>query len=103
MERFEADTVSMGPRSRVPVVRVHYRDGFDTAHEATSLPGKALGVDEHYVMPGYGNLDNGAAHRAPDPVSAPVRRVVAELAGRLLRDLRPTVRLAGAVAAILWP
>ena len=58
VERFEADTVSMGPRSRVPVVRVHYRDGFDTAHEATSLPGKALGVDEHYVMPGYGNLDN---------------------------------------------
>lgn len=59
VERFEADTVSMGPRSSVPVVRVHYRDGFDTAHEATSLPGRALGVDEHYVMPGYGNLDHG--------------------------------------------
>ena len=48
----------MGPRSRVAVVRVVYRDGFGTAHEATSLPGKVLGVDEHYVMPGYGNLDN---------------------------------------------
>ena len=58
VERFEADTVSMGPRSRVPVVRVVYRDGFGAAHEATSLPGKVLGVDEHYVMPGYGNLDN---------------------------------------------
>ena len=39
-------------------MRVVYRDGFGAAHEATSLHGKALGVDEHYVMPGYGNLDN---------------------------------------------
>jgi hypothetical protein len=58
VERFDAQTVSMSPRSRVPVVLVVYRDGFETVHEATSLPGKALGVDEHYVMPGYGNLDN---------------------------------------------
>ena len=58
IERFEADTIDMAPRSRVPVVRVVYREGFGAAHEATSLPGKALGVDEHYMMPGYGNLDN---------------------------------------------
>ena len=58
VERFVADTVSMGPDSSVPVVRVVYRDGFGSAHDATSLPGKVLGVDEHYVMPGYGNLDN---------------------------------------------
>jgi len=58
VESFEAETVSMGPRSRVPVVRVVYRDGFGAVHEAVSLPGKVLGVDEHYVMPGYGNLDN---------------------------------------------
>ena len=58
VERFEPETVEMGPRSRVEVVRVEYRDGFDAAHAATSLAGKVLGVDEHYVMPGYGNLDN---------------------------------------------
>ncbi len=58
IERFEAQTIDMGPRSRVSVVRVFYRDGFGAAHEATSLPGKVLGVDENYVMPGYGNLDN---------------------------------------------
>ena len=59
IERFEADNVRMGPRSSsVAVVRVVYRAGFGAAHEATSLPGKALGVDEHYVMPGYGDLDN---------------------------------------------
>lgn len=49
----------MGPRNNsVAVVRVVYREGFGAAHEAASLPGKAFGVDEHYVMPGYGNLDN---------------------------------------------
>ena len=42
----------MGPRSRIPVVRVVYRDGFGAAHEATSLPGKVLGTDEHYVPRG---------------------------------------------------
>ena len=59
IERFQPDTVPMGPRNAsVAVVRVVYREGFGAAHEATSLPGKVLGVDEHYVMPGYGNLDN---------------------------------------------
>jgi hypothetical protein len=58
VERFEPETVDIGPRSRVEVVRVDYRDGFDAAHTETSLAGKVLGVDEHYVMPGYGNLDN---------------------------------------------
>jgi hypothetical protein len=58
VELFEADIVSMGPRSQVPVVRVRYRDALGVAHEATSLPGKVLGVDEHFVTPGYGNLDN---------------------------------------------
>lgn len=58
IERFEAQTIDMGPRSRVSVVRVFYRDGFGIAHQATSLPGKVLGVDENYVVPGYGNLDN---------------------------------------------
>ena len=58
VERFEADIVNTGPRSRIPVVRVVYRDGFGAAHEASSLPGKVLGTDEHYVPPGYGNLDN---------------------------------------------
>ena len=52
VERFEADIVDMGPRSRIPVVRVVYRDGFGAAHEAASLPGKVLGTDEHYVPPG---------------------------------------------------
>jgi hypothetical protein len=58
IERFEPDTIAVGRRSRVEVVRVVYRDGFDTAHSARSLPGRALGVDEHYVMPAYGNLDD---------------------------------------------
>jgi hypothetical protein len=59
VERFQPDRVSMGPRNgSVAVVRVVYREGFGASHEAVSLPGKALGVDEHFVMPGYGNLDN---------------------------------------------
>ena len=58
IDRFEPDTIEVGRRSRVKVVRVVYRDGFDTAHTAHSLPGRALGVDEHYVMPAYGNLDD---------------------------------------------
>lgn len=58
VERFEPDTIAVGRRSRAKVVRVVYRDGFDAAHTAQSLPGRALGVDEHYVMPAYGNLDD---------------------------------------------
>ena len=59
VERFEPVIVNMGPREPgVAVVRVVYREGFGAAHEATSLPGKVLGVDEHFVEPGYGNLDN---------------------------------------------
>lgn len=57
IERFEIETVPMGRNSSAPVVRVVYRGGFDTAHEPTSVLGKALGVDERYVVPGYGNLD----------------------------------------------
>jgi hypothetical protein len=57
IERFEVETVPLGEHSRGPVVRVHYRDGFDPAHKAKTTLGKALGVDEHYVVPGYGNLD----------------------------------------------
>ena len=49
----------MGPRNNsVAVVRVVYREGFGAAHEADIAAGEGIGVDEHYVMPGYGNLDN---------------------------------------------
>ena len=58
IERFEEDTVPTGRYGEAPVVRVIYRDGFDTKHEATSLAGKALGTDEPLVMPAYGNLAN---------------------------------------------
>ena len=58
IEKFEEDTVPAGRYGTAPVVRVVYRDGFDTQHEAVSLAGKALGVDEHLVMPAYGNLTN---------------------------------------------
>ena len=58
VQGFKAETVKVGPDSSVNIVRVVYREEFDAAHEATSLPGKALGVDEHYVTPGYGDLDN---------------------------------------------
>ena len=57
IERFEVETVPMGENSRGPVIRVVYRGGFDTAHEATSVLGKTIGIDEHYVVPGYGNFD----------------------------------------------
>jgi hypothetical protein len=57
IERFEVETVPMGRRSRGPVIRVVYRDGFDAAHTSKSLLGRALGIDEHYVVPAYGNLD----------------------------------------------
>jgi hypothetical protein len=58
IERFEQDTIPSGRFGSAPVVRVVYRDGFGARHEATSLAGKALGVDEHLVVPGYGNLTN---------------------------------------------
>ena len=59
IERFQPETIKMGPRGgNVAVVRVLYRDGFGAAHEATSVPGKVLGIDENFVMPGYGNLEN---------------------------------------------
>ena len=48
----------MGPRSRVPVVRVHLSGRLRHGARGDVAPGKVLGVDEHYVMPGYGNLDN---------------------------------------------
>ena len=103
VERFEADTVDMGPRSRIPVVRVIYRDGFGAAHEAASLAGKVLGIDEHYVPPGYGQPRQRAARRAARAIPEPIRRV-SELTGRLPLELRPTVaRRWGGVAAILWP
>ena len=60
IDRFETAEVPIGRRSSVTVVRVAYRDGFDAQHEAASTLGKALGVDEHYVEPAYGNLDAAA-------------------------------------------
>jgi hypothetical protein len=57
IERFDVETVPMGRNGSTPVVRVVYRGGFDTAHEPKSPLGKALGIDERFVVPGYGNLD----------------------------------------------
>jgi len=56
IERFRVESVPVGESSRGPVIRVVYRDGPDAAHTAKSLPGRVLGVDEHYVWPAYGNL-----------------------------------------------
>ena len=47
----------MGRNSRSTVIRVAYREAFDAMHTSTSTVGKALGVDEHFVVPAYGNLD----------------------------------------------
>ena len=57
IERFEVESIPTGRNSSSPVVRVVYRGGFDAAHEPKTTLGKALGVDERYVVPGYGNLD----------------------------------------------
>jgi hypothetical protein len=57
IERFEVETVPLGRNSRGPVIRVVYREGFDTGHTSKTLLGKSLGIDEHYVVPAYGNLD----------------------------------------------
>ena len=59
IERFEVETVPMGRNSSAPVVRVVYREGLDAVREPKSPVGKVLGVDERYVVPGYGNLDAG--------------------------------------------
>jgi hypothetical protein len=59
VERFEPGTVQIG-RSPSPVVCVVYRDGFERAHTPKTRLGNALGVDERYVWPGYGDLDADA-------------------------------------------
>ena len=38
------------------VVRADYRDGYEARRTPGSRLGEALGVDERYVMPGYGGL-----------------------------------------------
>jgi hypothetical protein len=56
IDRFEVETIRMGRTSRGPVIRVVYREGLDGAHTAKTVAGRVLGVDEHFVVPGYGNL-----------------------------------------------
>ena len=56
IESFGVENVPMGRRGRGPVIKVVYRDGFEKSHAAETPLGKALGVDEHYVVTGYGNL-----------------------------------------------
>jgi hypothetical protein len=38
------------------VVRADYRDGYEAQRTPASRLGEAFGVDERYVMPGYGGL-----------------------------------------------
>ena len=44
------------PRASMDVVRADYRDGYEARRTPSSRLGEALGVDERYVMPGYGGL-----------------------------------------------
>lgn len=54
VERFRVDQVLVGRTpSRMDVVRVDYRDGFESQHAARHRLGKTLGIDELYLMPGY--------------------------------------------------
>jgi hypothetical protein len=84
IERFEVARVPMGRSTRGPVIRVVYGEAFDAGHTSKSALGKALGVDEHFVVPAYGNLNaeqlsgllsrfreryGGPAPRAPGSVS----------------------------------
>jgi hypothetical protein len=57
VERFRIEARRVGrSRAVTNVVRADYHDGFDAQHTPDSRLGEALGVDERYVMPGYGGL-----------------------------------------------
>jgi hypothetical protein len=53
VERFEATKVLIG-RSPTPVVEVHYREGFGSAHLPRTLLGKTVGISQQYIELGYG-------------------------------------------------
>lgn len=58
VEQFRVEARLVG-RNRVTmnVVRADYRDGYEAQRTPGSQLGEAFGVDERYVMPGYGGLD----------------------------------------------
>ena len=48
----------MSRRGFVDVVEIHYRQGVGDRHLPHSKLGEALGVDERYLIAGYGGLSN---------------------------------------------
>ncbi|HEY4346072.1 MAG TPA: hypothetical protein VGM80_00655 [Gaiellaceae bacterium] len=61
IERFRVEAIRVGRFNQtMDVVRADYRDGYEQLHAATSKLAEMPGIDEHYVMPGYGGLRAGA-------------------------------------------
>jgi hypothetical protein len=57
VERFRIEARVVGRNgATMDVVRADYRDGYEARRTPGSRLGEALGVDERYVMPGYGGL-----------------------------------------------
>src|SRR4051794_39421646 len=57
VERFRIEKRPVGRnRATTDVVRAEYRDGYEAQRTPASKLGQAFGVDERYVMPGYGGL-----------------------------------------------
>jgi hypothetical protein len=57
LERFRVEARVVGRNhTMMNVVRADYRDGYEAQRTPGSKLGEAFGVDERYVMPGYGGL-----------------------------------------------
>jgi len=56
---FTPTRVRVGRRSDVDVVEIHYQPGIGDRREPQHLLGRFLGVDERYLIAGYGGLSNG--------------------------------------------
>ena len=94
VERFEADSVEWGRAVASPSCGSSIATASARRTRRHRSPGKVLGIDEHCVPPGYGNLDNEQLAELLDGVPEPIRRV-SELTGRLPLELRPTVGAGG--------
>ena len=86
VERFEADIVDMGPRSRIPVVRVVYRDGLARRTRRHLSPARCSAPTSTMFLRVWKSRQR-TARRAADALSAPVREL--EGGRALLASQRP--------------
>jgi hypothetical protein len=57
-DAFTPTRVRVGRRADVDVVEIRYQPGIGDRREPQHLPGRFLGVDERYLIAGYGGLSN---------------------------------------------